>query len=166
MSAVRAVVQRVRRASVAVEEEAPPPEGGGNAARRRVAGTIGPGLVVFLGIRRGDGDAEVDYMAEKVVGLRILPDEKHSMNRSIRDCGGGILLVSQFTLYGDCRRGRRPSFDEAEAPERAEHVYRSFVERLTALGFRPQEGVFGASMVVELENDGPVTILLDSEKRF
>ncbi len=142
------------------------PGAGGGSAPGRTTGSIGPGLVVFLGVRRGDGDAEIEYMAEKLLGLRIFPDENHAMNRSIRECGGGILLVSQFTLYGDCRRGRRPSFDEAEVPERAQEVYRRFAEKLTSLGFKPEEGVFGASMVVELENDGPVTILLDSEKKF
>lgn len=149
---MRAVIQRVRQASVIADE--------------RATGDIGKGLVVLLGVRRGDGDREVEYMAEKILDLRIFPDERHPINKSLRDEGGEILLVSQFTLYGDCRRGRRPSFDEAELPERAEEVYRQFADALTQRGFSPQEGVFGASMAVSLVNDGPVTILVDSAKGF
>ena len=149
---MRAVVQRVAKASV--------------AADGRLTGEIGRGFVVFLGVRKGDGDDQVRYLAEKILDLRILPDEKHPINRSLRDDGGEILLVSQFTLYGDCRQGRRPSFDEAEEPAAAEDVYRRFAAYLAGSGFPPKEGVFGASMVVRLENDGPVTILLDSEKGF
>ena len=150
--AMRAVVQRVASARVEVD---------GN-----VTGSIGPGLVVLLGIRRGDGEEEARYLSEKVLDLRIFPDDKHSMNRSIREAGGQVLLVSQFTLYGDARKGRRPSFDRAEAPERAQQIYRRFVELLTAAQFRPEEGVFGAHMQVHLQNDGPVTILLDSDREF
>ena len=128
--------------------------------------SIGPGLLVLLGVRHGDGTAEVGYLAEKILDLRIFPDEKHPINRSIRDVRGEILLVSQFTLYGDCRKGRRPSFDEAEAPERAQTVYREFADHLSGLGFSPKEGVFGAHMILRMENDGPVTVLLDSEKKF
>jgi D-tyrosyl-tRNA(Tyr) deacylase len=95
-----------------------------------------------------------------------LPDDKHPINRSLRETGGGLLLISQFTVYGDCRRGRRPSFDDAEEPSRAEELYRRFAEHLEARGFKPQEGIFGASMRVLVENDGPVTLLLDSEKKF
>lgn len=149
---MRAVVQRASEASVEVEG--------------RITGRIDGGLVVFLGVRRGDGDDEIRYLGEKVLDLRVFPDDKHAINRSLRQQGGGILLVSQFTLYGDCRKGRRPSFDDAEAPARAEVLYRGFAEYLTAQGFRPEEGVFGASMVVRVRNDGPVTILLDSERRF
>jgi len=149
---LRAVVQRVRQAHVEVEG--------------CVTGRIGKGLAVLVGIRRGDGDEEIEYLGDKILDLRIFPDEKYPINRSLRDAGGEILLISQFTLYGDCRKGRRPSFDEAETPERAQEVYRRFVEHLSGRGFRPQEGIFGAMMIVSLENDGPVTILLDSEKSF
>ncbi len=149
---MRAILQRVTRASVKVDG--------------RITGAISRGLVVLLGIRRGDGERQMEYLADKILDLRIFPDEKHSMSRSIREAGGGILLVSQFTLYGDARKGRRPSFDEAEAPELAVKVYRQFAERLSSQGVRPEEGVFGASMLLDLENDGPVTILLDSEREF
>ncbi len=147
---MRAVLQRVRRASVEVDG--------------RVTGTIGKGLVVLLGVGRGDGDPQVRYVAEKTLDLRIFPDEKHSMNRSLRDVQGEILLVSQFTLYGDTRKGRRPGFDAAEEPARAREVYQRFAVHLADAGFRPQEGVFGEMMLVSIENDGPVTLLIDSEK--
>jgi D-tyrosyl-tRNA(Tyr) deacylase len=149
---MRAVVQRVRSASVEV---------GG-----RVAGQIDRGLVVFLGIGHGDGEKATRYLGDKILDLRIFPDEEHSMNRSLRDVQGEILLVSQFTLYGDARKGRRPSFAAAATPESAEAVYRDFARYLAEKGCPPREGVFGASMLVRLENDGPVTILLDSEKEF
>jgi D-tyrosyl-tRNA(Tyr) deacylase len=132
----------------------------------RLYGFIGPGLVVLLGVARGDGDDQIAYLGNKILHLRIFPDEKLPMNRSLVDKGGDILLVSQFTLYGDCRKGRRPSFDRAEAPAEAEPIYRKFADFLAAAGHPPQEGVFGASMVVALENDGPVTLLLDTEKEF
>ena len=131
-----------------------------------VAGRIGRGLVVLRGVRKGDGSGEIQYIADKVLGLRIFPDERHSMNVALDEVGGEILLVSQFTLYGDCRRGRRPSFDSAEDPERAEGVYREFAAYLADRGRTPQEGVFGAAMLLQLENDGPVTVMLDSEKAF
>lgn len=149
---MRVVLQRVREARVEVE--------------RRVTGAIGRGIVVFLGIRKGDDEKSVSYLAEKILDLRIFPDDRHSMNRSLREAGGSILLVSQFTLYGDCRRGRRPSFDAAEEPARANELYRRFAASLASAGFPPQEGEFGATMAVHLENDGPVTILLDSERAF
>jgi D-tyrosyl-tRNA(Tyr) deacylase len=149
---MRAVVQRVRSARVEVEGQ--------------TTGAIGRGLVVLLGVASGDGDEEVSYLANKVLHLRVFPDERLPMNRSLMDVGGEILLVSQFTLYGDCRKGRRPSFDRAEAPAGAELLYRRFADFLTRAGHTPQEGVFGASMVVSLENDGPVTLLIDSEKEF
>src|SRR5262249_21136326 len=144
---MRAVVQRVSTAFVEVEG--------------RVTGEIRKGVVVFLAIRKGDGETEIHYLAEKILDLRIFPDEKQAMNRSVREAGGEILLVSQFTLYGDCRRGRRPSFDEAEGSERAAQVYQEFGRYLSSLGCPPKEGVFGASMRVHVENDGPVTMLLD-----
>jgi D-tyrosyl-tRNA(Tyr) deacylase len=154
---MRAVVERVREASVTVEG--------------RVTGKIGPGMVVLLGIGRQDGEEAVNYLADKLVGLRIFEDvllenRERSMNRSIAERGGEVLLVSQFTLYGDCRRGRRPSFDEAAPPGEAETLYRSFAQRLRTLGFPPQEGVFGAHMELALVNDGPVTLLLSSERTF
>ncbi len=150
--AVRAVVQRVRRAAVRVGGE--------------ICGEIERGLVVFLGVAREDGAEDVRYLADKIVGLRVFPDGDRSMNVDLREAGGAILLVSQFTLYGDCRRGRRPSFDRAGDPGPAEALYRSFAERLAELGFPPAEGRFRANMQVELENDGPVTLLLDSERKL
>ena len=149
---MRAVVQRVLSASVQTGGE--------------TTGEIERGLLVLLGVGREDDQEEVRYIGDKVLGLRIFPDEKHHMNVSLPEVGGKILLVSQFTLYGDCRKGRRPSFDAAEDPAAAECVYRSFAGYLTEKGFPPQEGVFAASMLVTLENDGPVTMLLDSKKQF
>ncbi len=149
---MRAVVQRVRSASVQV---------GG-----RTTGEIGRGLLVLLGVKRGDGDEEIRYIGDKILGLRVFPDEQHSMNVSLQDVQGELLVVSQFTLYGDCRRGRRPSFDEAELPGPAEATYGAFVTYLARQGCTPREGVFGASMLVTLENEGPVTIILDSEKKL
>jgi D-tyrosyl-tRNA(Tyr) deacylase len=144
---MRALLQRVRRAAVEVEGEQ--------------LGAIGRGLVVLLGVGKGDTEERARKLAEKVVELRVFPDGKHPINRSLRDVGGEILLVSQFTLYADCRKGRRPSFEEAESPELAAALYRRFALALTALGFPPREGVFGAHMVVTLENDGPVTVMLE-----
>ncbi len=149
---MRAVVQRVRCASVQVDGQ--------------TTGQIGRGLLVLLGVKRGDGEPEIRYIADKILGLRVFADERHSMNVSLRDVQGELLVVSQFTLYGDCRRGRRPSFDEAEVPSRAEETYAEFVAYLAREGCTPREGVFGASMLVTLENEGPVTIMLDSEKNF
>jgi D-aminoacyl-tRNA deacylase len=149
---MRAVVQRVREAAVTVDG--------------RETGRIGRGIVVLLGIGRDDGDEAIGALAEKIVGLRLFEDEESAMNRSIGEVRGEVLLVSQFTLYGDCRRGRRPSFDEAARPDSARSLYRSFAERLAQLGFPPKEGVFGAKMMLSLVNDGPVTLLLDSERRF
>lgn len=147
---MRVLLQRARRAAVDVDG--------------RRSGAIERGLVVFLGVGKDDTEADGQWLAEKVVDLRIFPDDKHSMNRSLRDVGGEILLVSQFTLYADCRRGRRPSFDPAGDPEEAARLYRKFAAQLSDLGFPPKEGVFGAHMVVHLENDGPVTILVDSKR--
>lgn len=149
---MRAVIQRVQKAAVTVDGA--------------VTGAIGRGLVLLLGIARGDGEDALRYIAEKVLDLRIFPDEKHSMNLSLRDVGGEILLVSQFTLYGDARKGRRPGFDRAEAPPRAQELYGAFARYLAEQGFPPREGVFGADMQLELTNDGPVTILLESDRSF
>ena len=149
---MRAVVQRVSRAKVSVGDE--------------TTGEIGVGLLVLLGVGRGDTEADVIYLAEKVIGLRIFEDESGKMNRSVGDVNGGVLAVSQFTLYGDVRRGKRPSFDDAAPPELARRLYEMFVERIRAAEMRCETGRFQAMMKVELVNDGPVTILLDSKKGF
>lgn len=149
---VRAVVQRVKRASVSVSGER--------------AGEIGHGLLVLLGVGHGDTEAAADYLADKIVGLRIFEDEGGRMNRAAPEIGGAVLVVSQFTLYGDVRRGKRPSFDAAAPPEQARCLYEYFVERMRASGLRCETGRFQEMMEVESVNDGPVTILLDSEKIF
>jgi D-aminoacyl-tRNA deacylase len=149
---MRVVVQRVKRAHVTVGGE--------------VVGRIGQGLLVLLGAGHGDGPADVDYLAEKVVNLRIFEDDAGRMNRSLLDVGGGLLVVSQFTLYGDCRRGRRPSFTEALEPAAAAGLCDRFAQQVRALGPNVETGRFGAMMDVELVNDGPVTLLLDSHKAF
>jgi D-tyrosyl-tRNA(Tyr) deacylase len=147
------VVQRVSRAQVRVEG--------------RVAGEIGRGLLVLLGAGSGDDPGDVDYMVDKVCNLRIFPDEAGKMNRSVLETGGGILVVSQFTLYGDARKGRRPAFTQALEPAQAEALVERFVAGVRAAGVTPVgSGVFGAMMDVELVNDGPVTILLDSGRQF
>jgi len=131
-----------------------------------VVGQIGPGYVVLLGVSREDDEAAADYLADKIAGLRVFEDEAGKMNRSIQEAGGAILAVSQFTLYGDVRRGRRPGFDRAARPEQAEPLYRRFVQRLREMGLHVETGRFQTHMEVELVNDGPVTILIDSEKTF
>jgi D-tyrosyl-tRNA(Tyr) deacylase len=131
-----------------------------------VIGEIGAGLVVLVGVSVRDAEADASWLAEKVVNLRIFPDGDANMNRSVRDVGGAALVVSQFTLHGDARRGRRPSFIDAARPEHAEPLVASVARRLRAAGLEVAEGRFGAMMDVELVNDGPVTILLDSEKQF
>ena len=149
---MRAVVQRVGRATVKVGDE--------------ITGEIGKGLLVLLGVGQEDGEGDADYLAEKVAGLRIFEDEAGKMNRSVGEIGGAVLAVSQFTLFGDVRRGKRPSFDAAARPERARELYNAFVERIRALGLRCDTGRFQEMMEVELVNSGPVTILLDSKKVF
>jgi D-aminoacyl-tRNA deacylase len=149
---MRAVVQRVSRAKVTVNEW--------------TSGEIGHGLLVLLGVGHGDTEADATYLAEKIAGLRIFEDEDRKMNRSVVDAGGSVLAVSQFTLYGDVRRGKRPSFDGAAPPVEARRLYEFFVERVQALGLRCETGRFQEMMQVELVNDGPVTILLDSGKGF
>jgi D-tyrosyl-tRNA(Tyr) deacylase len=149
---MRAVIQRVSEASVRVE--------GG------VVGRIGAGLLVLLGVGQGDGEDDADYLAEKTLNLRIFPDAAGQMNRSVTDIGGGILVVSQFTLYGDVRRGRRPGYSSAAAPEEANRLYERFVARLRPSGLPVATGVFRAMMDVALVNQGPVTLLLDSRKAF
>jgi len=149
---VRAVVQRVTRASVSVEG--------------RVVGQIGPGLLVLLGVASGDTEKDAEQLAERVVNLRIFPDEAGNMNRSVLEARGGILVVSQFTLLGDARKGRRPSFIDAAPPEEANRLYECFATRAADSGLDVARGVFRAMMDVELVNQGPVTILLDSRKAF
>lgn len=148
---MRAVVQRVLNASVAI---------GGT-----VKGEIGKGYLVLLGIEENDTEKDLDYIAEKLLGLRVFEDEAGKMNRSVLDAGGSILLVSQFTLYGDARKGRRPSFIRAAKPEKAIPLYEAMIARLRA-ALPVETGEFGADMQVSLINDGPVTILLDSERTF
>ncbi len=149
---MRAVVQRVAGAKVTVGEA--------------VTGEIGAGLLVLLGVGEGDAEADAAYLADKIAGLRVFEDESGKMNRSVEDIGAGVLAVSQFTLYGDVRRGRRPSFDQAAPPDEAKRLYETFCELLRAKGLRVETGVFQAMMDVELVNQGPVTILLDSAKTF
>ena len=149
---MRAVVQRVSRARVTVNGE--------------TAGEIGLGLLVLLGVGQDDTEADAVYLAEKISGLRIFEDDLGKMNRSVVDAGGSVLAVSQFTLYGDVRRGKRPSFDGAAGPEKARALYEFFVERVREAGLRCETGRFQEMMKVELVNEGPVTILLDSGKGF
>jgi D-tyrosyl-tRNA(Tyr) deacylase len=145
---MRLVIQRVREARVEV----------GGA----VTGAIGPGLVVLAGVAATDTERDADYLVEKLLGLRVFPDEAGRMNRSVVEAGGGVLVVSNFTVYGDCARGRRPSFDAAAPPERARALYDYFVEKLSGRGVPMGTGVFQASMQVSLVNDGPVTLICDS----
>ncbi len=149
---MRAVVQRVSRARVTVGSE--------------ITGEIGLGLLVLLGVGAGDTRAEADYLAEKTIGLRIFEDAGGKMNLSVAEVGGALLVVSQFTLYGDARRGKRPSFEAAAAPEQARELYEDFVEKIRRAGLRCETGRFQETMQVELVNEGPVTILLDSAKGF
>ena len=149
---MRAVVQRVKRARVTVES--------------RTVGQIERGLLVLLGVGLEDADADAEYLAEKTASLRIFEDDEGKMNRSVSEAGGAVLAVSQFTLYGDARRGKRPSFDAAARPEQARVLYEHYVDHLRKLGLRCETGRFQAEMMVELVNDGPVTILLDSKKNF
>ncbi len=149
---MRAVVQRVKRAEVRVGEE--------------VVGRIGSGLVVLLGVGKNDTEASAEALAEKIVNLRVFDDDQGRMNRSLLETGGQVLCVSQFTLYGDCRKGRRPSYDQAATPDRALQLYECFAESLRKRGILTETGRFRAMMDVELVNDGPVTLLLDSERLF
>jgi len=149
---MRAVVQRVKRAGVQVE---------GNTVA-----SIDRGLLVFLGVGRDDGEGDLVWLMDKIIGLRIFEDDAGKMNRSLQDVKGEILLVSQFTLYGDCRKGRRPSFSEAASPEIGMYWYERALNYLKARDIPVQAGIFQANMQVELVNDGPVTILLDSKKTF
>lgn len=144
---MRVVLQRVSRASVTVDG--------------RVTGAIQRGFLVLVGFTSEDGFPQVEWMADKIVGLRVFADAEGRMNRDLRECEGGLLVVSQFTLYGDARRGRRPSFISAAPPGQAERLYNEFLDALRSRGFRVEQGVFGAMMEVELVNDGPVTMILE-----
>jgi D-aminoacyl-tRNA deacylase len=149
---LRAVVQRVKRARV--------------EAAGRTAGEVGKGLLVFLGVGREDTEKEGEFLANKIAHLRIFPDEQGLMNRSVIDVEGGMLVVSQFTLWGDCHKGRRPSFVKAAPPEKARALYENFIRDLRGKGLNVATGVFQEMMEVHLVNDGPVTMLLDTEKTF
>jgi len=149
---MRAVVQRVKEASVSVDG--------------KIIGQIGRGLMVLLGVADGDTMDDVNYMAEKIVGLRIFEDEEGKMNKSVQDVDGGLLVVSQFTLLGDARKGRRPSFIQAADPHRANELYEAFIEVCRNKVKQVEKGQFQAHMLVNISNDGPVTILLDSKKLF
>lgn len=149
---MRAVIQRVSSAQVSVGDE--------------VAGKIGPGLLVLIGVSKADTRADVDYLVAKIAGLRIFDDQAGKMNLALGDVHGAVLAVSQFTLYGDVRKGRRPSFDEAAPPQLANELYEYFIEEIRKAGFVCETGRFQAMMQVSLVNDGPVTILLDSARKF
>lgn len=148
---MRLVLQRVKEAHVEVAGA--------------TVGSISSGLLILVGVTSTDTEQDAEYLADKVIYLRIFPDQEHRMNRSILDVGGSLLVVSQFTLYGDCRKGRRPSFDRAAAPQQARQLYDFFVERLSSRNIIVQTGVFQAEMQVHLVNDGPVTFVLDSSDR-
>ena len=149
---MRSVIQRVKRASVVVHGE--------------TVGQISAGLLVLLAVGQEDSTSDLSWMVDKLVGLRIFEDEDGKMNQSVQDVNGEILLVSQFTLYGDCRKGKRPSFSSAAPPEQAKKMFEQSVEAILSYGLKVETGVFQAEMDVELINDGPVTILLDSKKKF
>jgi D-tyrosyl-tRNA(Tyr) deacylase len=149
---MRAVIQRVQNAEVRVEG--------------MIKGKINKGLLVYVGVGRDDSLNDIEYMAEKVSGLRIFEDDAEKMNLSVKDIGGSILAVSQFTLYGDVRKGKRPSFTESAEPETGNNFYSLFVSKLKDIGIHVETGIFGAHMEVDYINDGPVTILLDSKKLF
>ncbi len=149
---MRAVVQRVTKASVSVNGE--------------VIGKIGKGFTVLLGVGAEDDETDMKYIADKIINLRVFEDENEKMNLSLNDIGGELLVISQFTLYGDCRKGRRPSFDKAGEPDRAKKLYEETCKYFKSCGINTQTGQFAADMQVELINDGPVTLMIDSKKLF
>lgn len=149
---MRAVVQRVKKSSCRVDNE--------------IVGKIDKGLLLLLGIGQDDNEKDLDYLVDKVLGLRIFSDEDGKMNLSLEDIGGQILIISQFTLYGDARKGKRPSFSKSSSPELGEKYYNQFIDKVKSKGIKTETGIFGAHMDIELINDGPVTILLDSKKSF
>lgn len=149
---MRGIVQRVSQASVSVDN--------------KVVGEIGEGLVVLLGIGKEDDHKDLDYLVEKILGLRIFQDENDKMNLSLLDIKGELLVISQFTLYGDARKGRRPSFTDSAHPDIAEKTYLQFIDKCIDRGVKTEKGIFGADMDVSLINQGPVTIMLDSKKIF
>ena len=149
---MRAVIQRVKEARVEVDGE--------------VVGRIGEGMLILLGAGKDDTEEDVRYLAEKIAGLRIFEDTEGKMNLSVTDTGGQVLVVSQFTLYGDCRKGRRPSFDKAAPPETAERLYELFISEIRGRGVKVETGRFRAMMDVHLVNSGPVTLMLDSKREF
>ncbi|MHC4552016.1 MAG: D-aminoacyl-tRNA deacylase [Planctomycetota bacterium] len=149
---MRVVIQRVSRAAVTVEGQ--------------ITGRIERGLLVFLGVGKEDGQADIDFLADKIANLRIFPDEGGKMNLSVTDIGGGVLLISQFTLFGNCRKGRRPDFTGAGDPETAKQLYEQMIETIRDKGLTVGAGVFAAHMEIDSVNDGPVTLLLDSQKGF
>ncbi len=151
---MRAIVQRVKEAEVLVEEN----------GTETTTGKIGKGIMVLLGVGKNDSSKDVAWMAEKIAGLRIFPDEEDKMNLSVLDVSGEALVVSQFTLYGDCRKGKRPGYSDAAPPELAVKLYKDFVEALKEKGLTVAEGVFQASMLVKIYNQGPVTLIIDSKK--
>ncbi|HHX93148.1 MAG TPA: D-tyrosyl-tRNA(Tyr) deacylase [Clostridiales bacterium] len=149
---MRAVVQRVSYSDVTSGEQ--------------TVGSIRTGLTVLLGVGRGDTEQDAKYMAEKITGLRIFEDEDEKMNLSVQDVGGSVLAISQFTLYGDVKKGKRPSFTDAAGPEQAETLYEKFCEHVRACGVGVEQGIFQTHMLVRIHNDGPVTIMIDSKKEF
>jgi D-tyrosyl-tRNA(Tyr) deacylase len=148
---MRVVIQRVSEASVSVDGQ--------------VCGSIGRGLLVLLGVESGDTEADADFLVHKTLGLRVFPDADRKMNLSVSNVGGSLLVVSQFTLYGDCRKGMRPSYDRAATPDHARRLYEYFVEHVRAVGIPTETGVFQATMKVQLVNDGPVTLICDSKPK-
>ncbi len=149
---MRAVVQRVKKSTVTVSE--------------KITGSIGQGLMVLLGVGKEDDDRDIEYLSDKILNLRIFEDENGKMNKSLLDIGGQLLVVSQFTLFGDCRKGRRPGFDKAAKSEIAKELYQRFVNKCKEAGVVTETGIFQADMLVDISNDGPVTLLLDSKKEF